>query len=93
MSASSFWTKELLHELNQRLEKQSYICGDAEPSPGDSAAYASLFGAHEIRKYPHIKRWYFHIGSFPQSSNDNKKLLQEIVMSLGKVSYQLECFF
>ena len=54
-----------LEDLNNILEKQSYICGFL-PSKGDIIVHKSI-SASSATNYPHITRWFKHITSFDSS--------------------------
>ncbi|XP_023934272.2 histidine--tRNA ligase, cytoplasmic isoform X1 [Bicyclus anynana] len=55
-----------LEEINRHLSKYSYISGFV-PSKADVELHYNLENNLDFRKYPHIKRWWYHMQSFSDS--------------------------
>lgn len=67
LESLSFGESELA-ALDTLLEDRSYVCG-AEPTQLDTLVHSAAARSDKrlLRRRPHLKRWYCHLGSFSKT--------------------------
>ncbi|GJQ11769.1 hypothetical protein GpartN1_g3560.t1 [Galdieria partita] len=70
VSFQSLHTEEGIAQLNQYLSDKSYLYG-VEPTKADVLVHNAINFFPDGTKFPHVARWYRHIGSFsPYEQHD-----------------------